>query len=103
MLTHCNYQFKKIYFKNEIFQSSEKEVKLAYLNINGLLDANHAEYINTDNNLLSSDILVLAETKLGQSKKIESVQQCLSNWKILKRCDADTGKNKWVYCVYHQG
>ena len=92
MLTHCKYPFKKIYLENKIFKSSEKEVKLVYLNINGLLDANHAEYINTDKNLLNTDILVLAETKTVQSIKNDSFEHRLSHWKILKRCDADGGK-----------
>ena len=92
MLTHQKYTFKKIYLKNEIFQNIEKEIKVAYLNINGLLDSNHAKYLNDDRNLLCIDILVVAETKLLQNIRTLSFEAQLLNWKILKRYDSNSGK-----------
>ena len=57
------YKFKQIYLDERIFEIDGDEIKVGYLNINGLLDGGHAEYLNADLNLLSLDILLLAETK----------------------------------------
>ena len=64
MHTHSRCTFKKIYLKNELFKNCDKEVKLAYLNINGLLHGNHAKYLDADRNLFCIDIFAIAETKL---------------------------------------
>ena len=46
------YKFKKIYLDEDVFDETEKnEVKVGYLNINGLIDGNHAQYLNSDHNL----------------------------------------------------
>ena len=67
MIKLRSYSYKKIYLKNQIFEEYGREVKIGYLNVNGLIDGNHAEYIDKDRNLLQLDILVLAETKLSKS------------------------------------
>ena len=53
MIKHSSYKFKKIYLNNDIFEDVQNEIKVGYLNINGLLDGNHAEYLNADKNLLN--------------------------------------------------
>ena len=44
------YRFKKIYLDEDIFQVESDELKVGYLNINGLLEGNHADYLNSDHN-----------------------------------------------------
>ena len=45
------YIFKKIYLDEPIFEIEGNEIKAGYLNINGLMEGGHAEYLNTDLNL----------------------------------------------------
>ena len=85
------YKFKKIYLDEKIFQVDDSEVKVGYLNINGLIDGNHAEYINADHNLRNLDILVLAETKLDSHCSKQQLIDTLSNWNIFNRYDSDDG------------
>ena len=75
-----SYNMKKIYLEERIFENEEKEEKFGYFNINGLLDGNHADYLNEDKNLLNINLLVLAETKLTSGVKT----QYLSNIYIRK-------------------
>ena len=45
------YNFKKIYLDEQIFEIEGNETKAGYLNINGLMEGGHAEYLNADLNL----------------------------------------------------
>ena len=92
MIEQCPYQFKKIYLDDEIFEDSSNEIKVGYLNINGLLEGNHLSYLDSDKNLTNLQILVLAETKLLPSSNSASIESQLKNWTILNRFDADSGK-----------
>ena len=56
------YKSSKVHLDQEIYSKQNEEVKVGYLNVNGLLDANHGAYINNDKNIMNLDILVLAET-----------------------------------------
>ena len=85
------YRFLKIYIDEQIFHPNQ-ELKVGYLNINSLLDGYHSEYLNSDFNLLSLDILALAETHLTQSINHDSIKQILNNWKIIYRMDAGDSK-----------
>ena len=85
------YQFKKIYLDEEIFKMKNSEIKVGYLNINGLLDGNHAEYINSDHNLKNLDILVIAETKLSKDYEDELITNTLQKWNIFNRYDSNDG------------
>lgn len=85
------YNFKKIYLDERIFENIDNEIKVGYLNVNGLLDGNHGSYLNSDHNLKCLDILVLAETKLDKSCTTDKLIELLSDWKILRRYDADDG------------
>ena len=46
------YKYMKIFNDNEIFKSQGQEIKVEYLNINGILETGHGEYLNNDKNLL---------------------------------------------------
>ena len=83
-----NYKMKKIYPDEQIFVDSECELNFGFLNINGLLDGKHCEYLNEDQNLIHIDILVLEETKLESTFK-SSIIETLFNWDIIGRFDAD--------------
>ena len=86
------YLFKKVYLDEEVFENNGDELKIGYLNINGLRDGNHAKYLNSDHNLLNLDVLVLSETKLNQYDCAESAYTDLYNWKVLERYDAGDGR-----------
>ena len=43
-----SYRFKKLYLDERIFEDTTSEIKVGYLNINGLLSKEHAEYLNQD-------------------------------------------------------
>ena len=73
------------YVDQQIFQEPGSEIKVGYLNINGLFDGNHGHYLNADKNLISLDFLVLAETKLSEDKEPNDIANLLNNWKILGR------------------
>ena len=85
------YIFKKIYLDERIFKIDDQEIKIGYLNINGLVDGGHAEYLNADFNLQSLDILVLAETKLNNSNRSDQITKILKNWTIIGRYDSEDG------------
>ena len=86
-----NYSFKKIYLDEDIFEVRDSEIKTGYLNINGLMEGGHAEYLNEDFNLRCLDFLILAETKLDGTCKSDQVKATLSNWLIIGRFDANDG------------
>ena len=86
------YIFKKIYLDEKIFETDALEIKVGYLNINGLSDGNNSIYLNSDHNLLNLDIIVLAETKLGESEDSLKAVKDLSNWKIVGRFDSNDKK-----------
>ena len=90
------YEFKKIYLDDEVFVNENQEIKLGYLNINGLLDGGHAEYLNADMNLKYLDILILSETKLVKKHSDNKIKDTLSDWKIIARYDCVEEKNIWV-------
>ena len=85
------YKFKKIYLDEKIFENEDDEIKIGYLNINGLLEGGHAEYLNADKNLLNLDILALAETKLENNSKNDQIKKTMSNWRIIGRYDSEDG------------
>ena len=89
MIKHRSYNFKKIFLDHKVFKTDEKEIKTGYLNINGLLDGGHAQYLNNDKNLSNLDFLVLAETKLDVNCSGQKIENYLDNWNILARYDSN--------------
>ena len=86
-----DYKMKKIYLDEKIFIDKESEWKFGFLNINGLMEGNHGDYLNEDKNLINLDILVLGETKLDSNYKTSSIQDKLDKWDIFGRHDANDG------------
>ena len=68
------------------------EVKIGYLNCNGILEAGHSEYLNNDKNLLQLDILVIAETKLTENVEDRYLNEKLREFSILGRFDISDHK-----------
>ena len=91
MIKQSPYQFKKIYLDDEIFEDTSNEIKVGYLNINGLLEGNHLNYFDSDRNLNNLQIMVLSETKLLSSLNSVSIENKLKNWTIVDRFDAYSG------------
>ena len=89
MIKFSSYRFKKIYLDEDIFEKGDAEIKVGYLNINGLIEGGHAEYLNEDKNLFNLDLLTLSETKLDKSITTAEIESKLSNWTIICRYDAD--------------
>ena len=84
------YKMKKIYNDDPVFEDEGNEVKIGYLNINGLRDAGHYEYLNNDKNLLHLDLICLAETKLSRKETSdEELRNLLSEYDLIKRCDSE--------------
>ena len=71
---------------DQIFKLERQELKVGYLiiNINGLVDGGHAEYLSADHNLRNLDSLVLSETKRDQPIKTSSFSLVLNNWTLAK-------------------
>ena len=86
------YQFKKTYLDEKLFENQYEEVMAGYLNINGLVDGYHAEYLNVDHNLRNLDLLIVAETKIDKYCKTSSLSLVLDNWNILARYDSEDEK-----------
>ena len=91
MIRYNPYQFKKIYNNEQIFIDEQDEIKTGYLNIIGLMDGNHAAYLNQDRNILNLHILILSETKLDKNISNHQIEETLDNWNILQRRDAVDG------------
>eukprot|EP00092_Neocalanus_flemingeri_P022722 GFUD01024642.1.p1 GENE.GFUD01024642.1~~GFUD01024642.1.p1 ORF type:complete len:2733 (+),score=580.47 GFUD01024642.1:994-8199(+) len=85
------YIFKKIYNEDKIFKEEDKELKLGYININGLYQKNSHIFINNDQNLLDLDFLAVADTRLSNENKSSDLENSLSNWKLLNRFDSNDG------------
>ena len=83
MKMYAPYTFKKVYNRNKVFEDEDKEIKLGYININGLFQKSSHIFINNDQNLLALDFLVLADTRLvADEHKPAILNETFSNWKI---------------------
>ena len=88
------HQFKKIYLDQEIFTKPDEEIKIGYININGLYSAESCSLINQDFNLRHLDLLLVADTRLSSSDGESKLENSLSNWKVVLRADSeDTRKH----------
>ena len=89
MIKYRAYTFKKVYLDQKIFDKDDSEIKIGYLNINGLSDGNRDQYFNADRNLNDLDIICLAETKLNSNYPDRNLEATLSNWKVIGRYDSN--------------
>lgn len=71
------YVFSKTYLETKIWADDDEEIKIGYLNINGL-NVN-TENLNKDINLSNLDFLCIAETKLVSYIKNEKIDSELGN------------------------
>ena len=94
-----NYVVKKVYLDENIFEDPEQEFKIGYLNICGLMDAYHGEYLNSDRNLLALDMLVIAESHLTKNISDQDVANVLARWKVVWRHDGDNQKHMGLLFV----
>ena len=84
-------QYRKVYLGEQIFEDNS-EVKVGFLNINGLCEGYHAEYLNGDINLQNLDLLALAETHLQDGTSNATLAKLLTNWSVQFRFDSGDGK-----------
>ena len=78
------YQFVKPYLNDSVFKNCPKELKVSYLNSNGLL--NKLEDVRADYNLMRSDIICLSETKMNKSVSNKILK--LETFEICSRLDS---------------
>ena len=86
------YRFLKSFIHEQCFKLDKNDFKIGYLNINCLTNELHGEYVNTDKNLLSLDLLCLSETFLTSKVSEASVASLLNNWEVIFRADCPDGK-----------
>merc|ERR1712002_63668 len=97
------YQFSNSYlYDNWLINASTKqpsfeEIKMSYLNINGLVDSDHLECLRSDINLMSSDIICIAETKLCQRQNIDI---SLNDFDIADQMDNRQGEKSMGLIIY---
>ena len=87
------YIFHKIYNNVKIFKEPEKDIKIGYININGLYDNKSHTFLNNDKNLLLLDFLVVADTRLNEKQKTCDTENEFTNWKVIERIDSKDGRN----------
>ena len=84
-------KYRKVYLREQIFEDNS-EIKVGYLNINGLCEGYHAQYLNGDKNLQNLDFITLAETHLQDGTSNATLDELLSNWHVQFRFDSGDGK-----------
>ena len=62
MMTFSPHQFKQVYLDQELFTNPGEELKIGYINTNGLYNSESWSMINNDFNLLQLDILLIADS-----------------------------------------
>ena len=87
------YTFKKVYCDEDIFDggSNPKEIKMGYINTNNLLTGHSLLFLNSNSNLLSLDILVIADTRLNAETTSDGLDNLLSSWNVVDRLDSEDG------------
>ena len=88
------YTFKRVYCDQDIFdgESVPKEIKLGYINTNNLLSGHSVLFLNSNSNILSLDILVVADTRLTDDTTSDGLDSLLTNWNVIDRLDAVDGR-----------
>ena len=82
MMVFSPHQFKQVYLDQDLFINPSKEMKIGYININGLYNAESCSMINNDFNLLQLDILQIADTRLSNCEGDLQLGNDLSNWRV---------------------
>ena len=89
MRTFKSYNFKKVFLEDKVFVRDYKELKLGYLNVNDLTAEFHAEYLNSDKNLVHLDVLVVADSRLTSQYNVQQLEDKLDNYTLFSRYDSD--------------
>jgi len=63
---HAVYTFYKQPLSVQMLARADDEIKVVYLNINGLLVGNHLQDLSYDHNLKAADMICIAETKVDE-------------------------------------
>ena len=92
MMTFSPHQFKQVYLDQELFTNPGEELKIGYINTNGLYNSESWSMINNDFNLLQLDILLIADTRLSHYVGDLLLEDNLSNWRVALREDSDDNK-----------
>ena len=92
MKENMPYMFLKTYLSHPCFKLDQNDFKIGYLNINGLKNADHDKYVNSDKNLSNLSLLCLSDTRLTDRDSSYSISEAFSNWDIVWRKDCDDGK-----------
>ena len=92
MMMFSPHQFKQVYLDQELFINPGEEMKVGYININGLYNVESHTMINNDFNLLNLDILVIADTRLSHCESDLQLENNLSNWRVVLREDSNDNK-----------
>ena len=87
------YIFKKIFNDVHIFNEPKDELKIGYVNINGLYSSKSMTLLNNDKNLIHLDFLLVADTRLNIQISIGDLESKLSCWKVIERLDSNDGIN----------
>ena len=104
--TTASYQLKNtylydVYFVNSTSKQPYAELKIVYLNINGLCRSDHINCLRSDRNLPSADILYIAETCLTPNDESHAVE--IEGFTIIERQDhtnSVTSKERMGMLVY---
>ena len=85
--TKAKYKLSQTYHYDQYFldlstHASSSEIKTTYLNRNGLLHSNHFQCLSNDKNMLTSNVIFIAETKLTVNDSQDSIK--LEEQNILK-------------------
>ena len=104
MHRNAKYEFSKRYLRDNVFEEPPpgcflRELKLVYLNINGLMDSDHIEDLRNDKNLLHADVICIAETKLPEEEaelnedyEVPDSKLELNDFRIIYRQQVKKGK-----------
>ena len=92
MMMYKPHQFKQVYLDQKLFINPVAEMKIGYININGLYSAQSCSIINNDFNLLQLDVLQIADTRLSRCQGDSELEESLSNWRVVLREDSEDNK-----------
>ena len=101
----AQYQFQNTYLYDPYFfnavsgQPAHRELKITYLNINALLHLDHLECLRGDHNLMSSDIMCIAETKLRREEDLNE-DVSLKDFDVVQRIDNVHGMKSMGMVLY---
>ena len=76
MIDHNKYLMYKTFLYDKVF-TTNNELKIGYLNINRLLQANHIRDFDEDKNLHNLDFIILSETWLTNAEKSIDINNIL--------------------------